>query len=146
MKRRKEKSMATSSNAQPREGFIPDEPHRDEGPAVVDMATGAPMPEQPEEEWPVKVRLLHKPVRNNRGEEIKELTFREPTGADINRYGNPVRINQEGDIVIDEKKMTWIMAALSGVLSPMLERMDPRDWNSCAYRLRSFFLPDPSAW
>ena len=39
--------------------------------------------------------------------------------------------------------MTLMMAALSGILPPFLERMDPRDWNSCAYRLRGFFLPDP---
>jgi hypothetical protein len=137
----------TPANPQMKEGFIPDEPPRDDpAKTVLDMATGAPIPEEPAEVWPVKVKLLHHSIRDNKGLEIHELTFREPTGADINRYGNPVRINAEGDIVIDERKMTWIMSALSGILSPMLERMDPRDWNSCAYRLRSFFLPDPSAW
>jgi hypothetical protein len=136
------------ANAQ-REGFIPEpqaQPQPQDDNTVLDMATGAPVPEPPEEVWPIKVKLMHHPIRDNKGIEVTELLFREPTGADINRYGNPVRINMEGDIIIDERKMTWMMAALSGVLSPMLERMDPRDWNSCAYRLRSFFLPDPSAW
>jgi hypothetical protein len=42
--------------------------------------------------------------------------------------------------------MMRVMAALSGVLLPLLEPMDTRDWNSCAYRLRNFFLPDLGAW
>ena len=42
--------------------------------------------------------------------------------------------------------MTYMIAAPSGVLPPFIEEMDPRDWNSCAYRLRRFFLPDPAAW
>jgi len=103
-------------------------------------------PPAPVETWPVKVKLLHRKIRNNNGQEISELVFREPTGGDINRCGNPCRINQDGDVVIDERKMSLIMANLSGVLSPLLDQMDPRDWNSAAYRLRSFFLPELAAW
>jgi len=105
----------------------------------------APPPEPEAETWPVKIKLLHRPVNDGRTD-VRELSFREPTGADINRCGNPVRVDQYGEIIIDERKMTNMMAQLSGVLLPMLERMDPRDWNSCAYRLRVFFLPDPAAW
>ncbi len=128
-----------------REGFVIDE--KQAAPPEIE-ASVQQQDRTPEvvEEWPITVRLLHRPIRNNKGDEVRELTFREPTGGDINRYGNPVRINQDGDVVIDERKMTLIMAALSGILSPLLERMDPRDWNSCAYRLRGFFLPDPTAW
>jgi hypothetical protein len=72
--------------------------------------------------------------------------MREPKAGDINRYGNPVRVNQEGDVVIDERKMTFMIAALTEILPPFIEEMDPRDWNSCAYRLRRFLLPDPAAW
>jgi hypothetical protein len=111
-------------------------------PAAAPEPTAEPAPEV----WPIKVRLLHKPTRNNKNEPIHELTFREPTGGDINRYGNPVRISQEGDVIIDEKKMTLMISTLAGVLLPFIEALDPRDWNSCAYRLRGFFLPDPSAW
>jgi hypothetical protein len=52
----------------------------------------------------------------------------------------------DGEIIIEERKMTYIMGALCGVLPPLLEMMDTRDWNSCAYRLRKFFLPDLRAW
>ena len=49
-------------------------------------------------------------------------------------------------VVIFRSRMMTMMAALSGVLQPFLEAMDPRDYNSCAYRLRGFFIPDPTAW
>ena len=128
-------------NEQPkREGFVEDAEPVDAQPSP------APVSPLDLEQWPINVKLLHKSIRDNKGNPVKELSFREPTGGDINRYGNPVRIDQNGDVLIDEKKMTMIMASLSGILLPFIEQMDPRDWNSCAYRLRSFFLPDPAAW
>jgi hypothetical protein len=130
-----------------REGFQRADP-------VAPQPVAAPAPEPPppevqeyKETWPIKVKLVHKPIRDQNDRELKELLFREPTAGDINRCGNPVRLTDNYDAVIDERKMTLIMANLSGVLSPMLEKMDPRDWNSCAYRLRTFFLPEPAlAW
>jgi hypothetical protein len=92
------------------------------------------------------LKLLYRPIRNNKGEEIKEVSLREPRAGDINRYGNPIRVNQDGDVIIDERKMTYIIAALTDILPPFIEQMDTRDWNSVAYRLRRFFLPDPGAW
>src|SRR6516165_9536480 len=59
-------------------------------------------PPAPIEAWPITVKLLHKPIRGMKGELINELTFREPTGGDINRHGNPCRVNFEGEVVIDE--------------------------------------------
>jgi hypothetical protein len=110
----------------------------------------APEPEDKPVEvvWPLTVKLIHsKPIRNHRNEYVEALTFRAPTAGDINRYGNPVRINKDGDTIIDENKMTLMMAALSGVLSPVIETLETRDWNSAAYRLRPFFLPEPAlAW
>jgi hypothetical protein len=128
---------------QPREGFQ----SGNGGPPTIEATPieSAPPP-QPTELWPLKVKLLHKPIRNEKGELVHELVFRQPTGGDINRYGNPTRITLDGDVVIDEQKMMRVMAALSGNLLPFLEPMDPRDWNSCAYRLRNFFLPDLAAW
>ena len=133
-----------------REGFVSNsEPLDDEettnGP-VIDHAP--PVPAEPEGDvWPVKVKLLHKKVRGPKGVElVDELSFREPTGGDINRYGNPCHVDQNGDVIILDRKMLTMMAVLSGVLQPFLEAMDPRDYNSCAYRLRGFFIPDPAAW
>ncbi|HEY2243460.1 MAG TPA: phage tail assembly protein [Xanthobacteraceae bacterium] len=96
--------------------------------------------------WPITVQLLYKPIMNDKGETINALSFREPRASEINRIGNPTRMLWDGEIILEERKMTYIMAALCGVLPPLLEAMDPRDWNSCAYRLRKFFLPDLRGW
>lgn len=106
----------------------------------------ADLPPLQASEWPIIVKLLHKPIRNNLGVDVNEVTLREPRAGDINRYGNPIRINSEGEVVIDERKMTYMISALANILPPFIEDMDPRDWNSCAYRIRRFFLPDLAAW
>jgi hypothetical protein len=144
-----------------REGFIDDQAktidHEQPAPAAPHgTKRAAPPPEiesSPDElppleadEWPIIVTLKYKPIRNNRGEEINQVELREPRAGDINRYGNPVRFNREGDIVHDERKMTYMIAALTGILPPFIEEMHPRDWNTCAYKLQRFFLPDPAAW
>jgi hypothetical protein len=98
------------------------------------------------EDWPITVQLLYRPIKNDLGQEVTSLTFREPRASEINRIGNPTRMLWDGEIIIEERKMTYIMGALCGILPPLLEQMDPRDWNSCAYRLRKFFLPDLRAW
>ncbi|UPK03102.1 phage tail assembly protein [Bradyrhizobium sp. 170] len=139
------------------EGFVDDQATKPEAEIISPSNKRAmPPPEiepPPEElppleldEWPIIVKLLYKPIRNNRGEEVREVSLREPRAGDINRYGNPIRVNQDGDVIIDERKMTYMIGALSNILPPFIEEMDPRDWNSCAYRLRRFFLPDPAAW
>ena len=125
-----------------REGFQHAEPVKAEPVAPAEASAA-----EEKEIWPIKVKLVHKPIRDQDGKELAEMAFREPTAGDINRYGNPVRLTNDYDAAIDERKMTLMIAALSGVLSPMLDKMDPRDWNSCAYRLRPFFLPEPGlAW
>jgi hypothetical protein len=129
-----------------REGFVEDQPIDDvDDTTKIPAVTDAPSP--PPEEWPITVRLLHKQVRNNAGEMVSELHFREPTANDIARAGgNPCRLDGNLDPIIDDAKMLRIMAHLSGVMEPFLQRMDPRDYNSCAYRLRNFFLPEAAAW
>jgi hypothetical protein len=135
----------------PREGFVTPSGNGSaaitaEQAAAQEAVKEAAPPPAPVETWPVHVKLLHKKIKNDRNELVDELVFRQPTGGDINRYGNPCRIDYSGEVQIDEQKMHRIMSALAGILPPTLEQMDPRDWNSCAYRLRSFFLPDLAAW
>jgi len=136
-----------------REGFIeiegeankPEPKPRSAPPPEIEPSP-AELPSFDIDQWPIVIKLLYKPIRNNAGEEIKEVKLREPRAGDINRNGNPIRVNNDGDLIIDERKMTYMIAALTGVMVPFIEEMDPRDWNSCAYRLRRFFLPDPAAW
>jgi hypothetical protein len=107
----------------------------------------AEVPETGDEtEWPMTIKLVNKPIRNNKGERVHEITLREPRAGDINRFGNPVRFNGEGEPVYDERKMTYMIAALADILPPFIEEMHPRDWNTIALKLRNFFLPDPRGW
>lgn len=94
------------------------------------------------QKWPVTIELLYKPIINDKGDLINSLTFREPRVSDINRIGCPIRANIDNDFFIEERKMTYIMGALCGVLPPLLEAMHPRDWQTIALWLRKFFLPD----
>jgi hypothetical protein len=96
--------------------------------------------------WPMVIKLRNKPIIGPRGESIDELKFREPTGGDVMRIGNPCWIRSDGELMIDDPKMMRMMGQLSGVLAPLLEAMHPKDYNSCAYRLRPFFIPDWDAW
>jgi hypothetical protein len=133
-------------NEQIREGFVID------AATPLDEKPAAPAADDPIDfkDWvwrcPFTVKLLHKPIIGNSGETLNELTFREPTGGDIIRHGNPVRFNAEGVPEIDERKMTNMMGQLSGVLAPLLNAMHPVDWNSCAQRLQFFFVPDRRSW
>lgn len=131
-----------------REGFVAAEQPAaaEQQPAIDGQVAPQGPPMEPPETWPKKVRLLYKPIRNNAGVSVQEVSFREPTAGDINRYGCPVRINPDNEIIIDERKMMVMMSALSGILQPFIEQMDPRDWQSCAYRLRGFFLPETGGW
>ena len=108
-----------------------------DSPAELDQETAGPAPVT----WPMVVKLSFKPIPNGKGETVDELVFREPKGGDINRYGNPVRMNAAGDWVIEERKMHYVMAALADILPPFLDAMDTRDWNFAAYELMRFFLP-----
>lgn len=139
-----------------REGFVePVEEPDDIAKAAV--AVVEPSPEPPLDdlpEWPMTIKLHHKPIMKGR-EELKELTFREPSALDIIRAGgNPCRIEvidlAGGQVafqpIIDDAKMMRLMANLAGLLEPQLQKMDTRDYNSCAHRLRRFFLPEQGIW
>jgi hypothetical protein len=135
-----------------REGFVQATPPADKpkdlaaamashpGPEIADSPAELDAP-APVVTWPMVVKLSFKSIQNGKGETVDQLVFREPKGGDINRYGNPVRMNAAGDWCIEERKMHYIMAALSDILPPFLDAMDTRDWNFAAYELMRFFLP-----
>ena len=96
--------------------------------------------------WPITVPLLYKSIQNDKGEKITSLIFQEPTAAEINRVGNPIRLNWENEPIVEERKMTAMMGALARVQPLRLTAMDPRDWNNCVWILKPFFLPDLRAF
>lgn len=91
------------------------------------------------------VQTLRKSIIAN-GDEVNELTFREPTAGDIERIGNPVVIDMLSSdipkVTFDAKAMTQMLALLAAVPPSTIRQMHPRDWNSAAWQLASFFIPD----
>ena len=91
----------------------------------------------------ITVKLRKNVIAN--GEETDTLIFREPTAGDIERYGNPVLIDMGSDppkISFDSKSMTQMMASLATVPPSTIRQLHPRDWNTAAWNLASFFLPE----
>ncbi|MGX1151450.1 phage tail assembly protein [Bradyrhizobium ottawaense] len=87
---------------------------------------------------------LRKPV-DAHGEKISEITFREPTGADIEAAGLPVNIDFSFDpprIEFDARKMSAMMSVLAAVPPSTIRALAPKDWSTCAWGLASFFIPD----
>lgn len=88
---------------------------------------------------------LRKPVMAN-GEEVSELTFREPTAGDIEMVGNPVNLDflsgETPKATFDTKAMTQMMSRLAAVPPSTIRQMHPRDWNTAAWSLASFFMPE----
>lgn len=96
------------------------------------------------ESSPLVVKLRKAVIAN--GDEVMELSFREPTAGDIERVGNPVNIDflssEHPKATFDSKMMTQMMATLAGVPPSTIRQMNTRDWNTAAYSLASFFMPE----
>jgi hypothetical protein len=111
--------------------------------------TPAPAPTKPElppEVWPLVVKLKYKPINDPTRGTLHELSLRQPTGGDLNRVGIPLKMDENGRFVFDEPKMHAMIGALSGTLTPILDQIDPRDWQTIAWKLFRFFLPSSEAW
>src|SRR5436190_21933363 len=91
------------------------------------------------------VVALRKSVIAN-GDEVMSLSFREPTAGDIEACGNPVNIDvfsgENPKITFDAKAMTAMLARLAMVPPSTIRNMPPRDWNTAAWNVASFFMPE----
>ena len=99
-------------------------------------------PKKPEK-WIGKLPLRKNVIAN--GEEVAELTFREPTGGDIERIGCPIVLSifePQPKPLFDGPIMTGMMAQLAGVPPSTIRQLDPRDWQNGAMMLFHFFVPD----
>ncbi len=88
-----------------------------------------------------RVIPLSKPIMAH-GEERTELSFREPTGADLAACGMPVKLSESFDVEFDTKKMAAMLAALSGVPPSSIGQLKSVDWTTCAWAITDFFVPD----
>src|SRR4051812_44514670 len=89
---------------------------------------------------PIVVKLRKSIIAN--GDEINEITFREPTAGDIERVGNPIIVDvfaEKPMITFDSKLMTQMMSVLAAVPPSSIRLMHTKDWNNAAWRLANFF-------
>jgi hypothetical protein len=86
---------------------------------------------------------LSKPIHAH-GEELRFLKWREPTGADIERAGNPIVVDFFGEkpsLTFNEKKMSAMISALCQIPPSSVRQLTASDWNSIAWKLVRFFMP-----
>lgn len=103
--------------------------------------------QQAQESKPLKLKLRKsiQAYTNDSDDPLTELTFREPTGGDIERCGDPLKWDYSGDsptFTYDERKMTKMLAQLASVPDSAIRKLHPRDWASAALMVSSFFMPD----
>jgi Phage tail assembly chaperone proteins, E, or 41 or 14 len=90
---------------------------------------------------------LAKPITAH-GEEIKVLKWREPTGGDIERAGNPVYLDVSAvptggaaTMTFNEKKMAGMISVLCQIPPSSVRQLTSKDWNAVAWKLFRFFTP-----
>ena len=86
---------------------------------------------------------LEKPIHAH-GEELRRLSWREPTGADIERAGNPIVVDFFGEkpsLTFAEKKMSAMISALCQIPPSSVRQLTAGDWNAIAWKLVRFFMP-----
>jgi hypothetical protein len=125
-----------SADPQPSQHAVPED-ERDER---VDVTGNGAAPELPPNSF-----KLTKPIQAH-GDEIQVLTWREPTGGDIERAGNPINIEMFGleqpRLSFDEKKMTAMISLLCAIPPSSVRQITANDWNSIAWRMVGFFMPN----
>ena len=103
--------------------------------------------EAPKTIWPLKVQLANPiDIRATDGTQqayITELEFRQPTGADLIACGIPVSVDYRTNSPrIEPDVMAVMIARLSGKPPAYLQRMESKDFVTCCWKLRDFFLPN----
>lgn len=101
--------------------------------------------EKPPEPWvsqvdgKIKLRLRKKVQAH--GDMVDHLLFKEPTGGDIERIGNPVSLGG-GNLSFDSAAMSAMMSHLAGVPTSTIRLLHSKDWTNGAYAIWGFFVPD----
>ena len=123
------------------EALQPDLPPPQDDAADFD-SSGAAGDAQFEESNPFE-HVLSKPIQAH-GEPLDVLRWREPTGGDIERAGNPVYLDFSGEkpsITFNEKKMAAMISLLAQVPPSTVRQLTAKDWNAVAWKLFRFFTP-----
>jgi hypothetical protein len=87
--------------------------------------------------------ILTRPIQAH-GEEVAVLKWREPTGGDIEKAGNPIVISGMGGgepkLSFDEIKMTKMISQLAAIPPSSVRMLMARDWNAISLKIFRFFM------
>lgn len=86
---------------------------------------------------------LTRPVQAH-GQDVSQLTMREPTGKDIRRIGMPMAIGEGGAVTILAEPCARYMVELAAVPPSTIDAMPPADFTSCCMAVMSFFGAAPA--
>lgn len=78
------------------------------------------------------------------GEEVKEITLREPTTLDVVEAGNPCSLDPATNpptIRFDERKQAAMISRLANIPPSSVHRMSPKDFTAIGWIVADFFLP-----
>lgn len=78
------------------------------------------------------------------GEEITELTLREPSTGDVIEAGNPCNFDPAAStptVRFDEKKLAAMISRLAAIPPSSVAQMSPKDFSALGWILADFFLP-----
>lgn len=84
---------------------------------------------------------LKKPITAH-GDELFELTFREPTGKDIRKNGWPYTMGPDGNVILSGPVVAAYIQDLAGVNPAAVDSMHPADVNAAGWKIAGFFLAD----
>jgi len=96
---------------------------------------------------PAFVLELEKPISAHGDDNVKTLTFREPTARDILLIGNPVIFNMfvtPPTITHDPALMQAMLSRLGNVPPSSIEQLGTRDLIDCYWGITRFFIPHPA--
>jgi len=91
---------------------------------------------------------LSKPIVDQNGTELSELTLKEPSGEDYLRIGDPYRFLQSAGqplFELNRERLLEYVAASTGVHLPLLKRASMRDIRALTDRMFSDFFSDSPA-
>lgn len=83
--------------------------------------------------------ILKKPVMAH-GEEVTEITLREPTGEDIHKHGFPFTVDNEGRVILIGNKVIDYIGVLGQIPPSAAKSMGASDINDASWIIAGFFL------
>lgn len=81
---------------------------------------------------------LTRPIQAH-GEELRELTLREPTGKDLRTLGLPFTVSASGQVNPDSGALARHIGVLAGIPPSSVDQLSATDFMTCTVAVLGFF-------